>query len=269
MGKAKVDINNKKFIITEYCDKKIAHLTIDYDEFVNLYEAKNYKQINFEDNIIQKYYLIYYINKLNDISYSKLAIDFFNLTKIKFNISNSQFYRIKNNTIDNYKGLSLIELINKIKIEIPDLYININDVKYNINIKNKNIERQQTIIFFGIKKNFDLLDTKITKEIFLDITFKIIPRNFYPYKLLVIAGITQKEKKPKILTFILTKYLDHISYNRIWNYLYENHNFQPNIIHSDFEQAIAKSLNNNKNINNNLIHIRCFFHYSKMIRTKL
>ena len=190
MGKAKVDINNKKFIITEYCDKKIAHLTIDYDEFVNLYEAKNYKQINFEDNIIQKYYLIYYINKLNDISYSKLAIDFFNLTKIKFNISNSQFYRIKNNTIDNYKGLSLIELINKIKIEIPDLYININDVKYNINIKNKNIERQQTIIFFGIKKNFDLFNAKITKEIFLEITFKIIPRNFYPYKLLVIAGIT-------------------------------------------------------------------------------
>ena len=69
MGKAKVDIDNKKFIITEYCDNKIAHLNIDYDEFVKLYEAKNYKKINFEDNIIQKYYLIYYINKINDISY--------------------------------------------------------------------------------------------------------------------------------------------------------------------------------------------------------
>ena len=71
--------------------------------FINLYEAKNYAQINFEDNIIQKYYLIYYINKINDISYSKIAIDFINLTEIKFNISNSKFYRIKNNIIDNYK----------------------------------------------------------------------------------------------------------------------------------------------------------------------
>ena len=41
-----------------------------------------------------------------------------------------------------------------IKIDILDLYININDIKYNIIIKNKNIERQQTIIFFGIKNNF-------------------------------------------------------------------------------------------------------------------
>ena len=72
MGKAKIDIKNKMFIITEYCDNKIAHLNIDYDEFVKLYEAKNYKKINFEDNIIQKYYLIYYINKINDINYIQI-----------------------------------------------------------------------------------------------------------------------------------------------------------------------------------------------------
>ena len=45
MGKAKIDIKNKKFIITEYCDNKIAHLNIDYNEFVKLMKLKIIKKL--------------------------------------------------------------------------------------------------------------------------------------------------------------------------------------------------------------------------------
>ena len=96
-----------------------------------------------------------------------------------------------------------------------------------------------------------------------------MPVKFRPYKLFLLSCITNKGKKPKILTLVLTKYIDNISYNRIFNFLYESHGFKPKIVHSGFEQAIEKALNENKNINNGLIHSRCFFHFSKMIRSKL
>ena len=37
------------------------------------------------------------------------------------------------------KGLDILELIKKLKINIPDLKINIEDIKYDIIIKNKSI----------------------------------------------------------------------------------------------------------------------------------
>ena len=50
---------------------------------------------------------------------------------------------------------------------------------------------------------------KILKKLkiyFMDVIFQIIPKNFHPYKLLILAGIDNN--KPKLLIFILIKYLD-------------------------------------------------------------
>ena len=52
-------------------------------------------------------------------------------------------------------------------------------------------------------------------------------------------------------------------------YINDNYNFKPSIIHSDFEKAISNALEQCKDIFPNLIHSRCFFHFSKMIRSKL
>ena len=68
---------------------------------------------------------------------------------------------------------------------------------------------------------------------------------------------------------VLIKYLDYISYDRIFNYLTENFNFNPKIIHSDFEGAISKSISENKYFGKEIIHLRCFFHLAQMIRNKL
>ena len=102
----------------------------------------------------------------------------------------------------------------------------------------------------------------------MDVTFQIIPKQFHPYKLLIISAIDENNFS-SIILFILIKFLDKIAYERIFDYIYLNFNFDPNIIHTDFEKAMALAIKNNKYFKKTLIHSRCFFHYSKMIRGKL
>ena len=92
-------------------------------------------------------------------------------------------------------------------------------------------------------------------KFFIDITFKIIPKKFNPYKLMVLSGIPKLEKIPRIISFILAKYLDHIAYDRIFNYLTENFNFSPIIIHSDFEKSIQKAISQNKYFKKKIIYL--------------
>ena len=53
----------------------------------------------------------------------------------------------------------------------------------------------------------------------MDYTFKIVPKKFRPYKLMVISGIPLESNKPELLAFILIKYTDHIAYDKLFNYL--------------------------------------------------
>ena len=62
-GTAKVDKKNKDFIITCYCDYRISHLNISYNEFLNLMNKKKYHEINHKEIYIQKYYVYYQINQ--------------------------------------------------------------------------------------------------------------------------------------------------------------------------------------------------------------
>ena len=75
--------------------------------------------------------------------------------------------------------------------------------------------------------------------------------------------------KPKIISLVLTKYTDHISYSKIFTYLNENHKFTAKIIHSDYEKAISIEIKENKFFDKNIIHSRCFFHFSQMLKNKL
>ena len=51
-----------------------------------------------------------------------------------------------------------------------------------------------------------------------------MPKRFSPYKLLLILGI-DNNSKPYIISYILIKYLVHITYDRIFSYFHENYNF--------------------------------------------
>ena len=78
-----------------------------------------------------------------------------------------------------------------------------------------------------------------------------------------------KLKLKKIISMILTKYTDNISYGKIFDYLFENTGFKPKILHTDFEISLSHAIKQNKNIGEEIIHTHCFFHYSKMIKTNL
>ena len=82
----------------------------------------------------------------------------------------------------------------KLKLLVPDLYIKIFDVKYEIKIKNKIQIHENRIIFFGLQKNLEIMDSKKTNEFFVDANFKIILSHFRPYKLFVICGININDK---------------------------------------------------------------------------
>ena len=114
------------------------------------------------------------------------------------------------------------------------------------------------------------MDSKYTTEFFVDSNFKIIPFEFRPYKLFIIAGLEEEEENKTIINCsILLKYADEYAYDKIFNYLYENFGFKPKIIMSDYEIALQSAIKNNIHFKDNIIHIKCFFHFSKMIKLYL
>ena len=95
----------------------------------------------------------------------------------------------------------------------------------------------------------------------MDITYKIIPYNYQPYKLLVLSGLPENSNKPKLLLFILLKYQDNIIYDKIMNYMVENMNFFPLIIHTEFERAFNLAIKKNTYFGETVIHSKCLFHF--------
>ena len=68
----------------------------------------------------------------------------------------------------------------------------------------------------------------------MDVTIQIIP------KLLILAAIDNNWQI--FLIFILIKYLDSIAYERIFNYLNNNFEFNPDIIHTYFEKEMQVAI---------------------------
>lgn len=55
-------------------------------------------------------------------------------------------------------------------------------------------------------------------EYFLDITLKIIPKSFRPYKLLTLASLDYKNKKSIVIGFVLFIFMDSIFFLKIFKY---------------------------------------------------
>ena len=128
-----------------------------------------------------------------------------------------------------YNNLSLIDLINKINNESIELEIKSADSKYIYKYKKNNEtiteEREQKIIVFGKKDGLQSLNAEKIEELFIDITFKIIPKKLRPYKLLTISKIISNEDITKIWGFVWYKYQGKISYKRIISFLKDNFNY--------------------------------------------
>ena len=122
-GTGKIDKNNKKFIITKYCDTNIEHLKLDYKSFVKLLESNKYTSINYKEDYIQKYFIYYMINKKNITDFSNLNKKFVDIFGINIKLSKIQISKLKNKYLDSFKGLDLVQLSNIFYIEPIDKII--------------------------------------------------------------------------------------------------------------------------------------------------
>ena len=78
----------------------------------------------------------------------------------------------------------------------------------------------------------------------MDTTFKVVPKQLRPYKLLILILVGL----PKILAFhiilcFIFRFLDNVVYKKLFNYLNDNFNFKPSIIHTYFEISITNQYN--------------------------
>lgn len=65
------------------------------------------------------------------------------------------------------------------------------------------------------------------------------------------------------------KYMDKESYIRIFKLLHDNYNFNPYILHTDFELALCKDIKNSTFFEREVLNIKCFFHFIKVCQEKL
>ena len=86
---------------------------------------------------------------------------------------------------------------------------------------------------------------------------------------MTIATIDNINSKTLLIFFVFMKYMDSITYKKVFQYLNENISFDPYIIHKDYENALSVAIQESKFFNNQIIHVRCLFHLIKSIRDKI
>ena len=130
-----------------------------------------------------------------------------------------------------------------------NLDIKSKDIIYKIKTNNnKLITRNEKIIIFGNKERLKLLNNIPLEEFFFDITFKIIPDVYKPYKVMTLSAINYKDRIPLLVCLIFFSYMDSISYYNIFKYL-------------NFELALNKVIDKIDFVKNKIIHIKCLFHF--------
>ena len=110
-GRGKIDIKNKTFIVTKYCNNKSEHEIISYIDFVDLVQKKEYNKIDFSNKKIQKYYAFYFIKNNNDLDNPTIIKNFNTLTNIKLNLSKPELSQIRGKAFDEYENLDLVQFI--------------------------------------------------------------------------------------------------------------------------------------------------------------
>ena len=107
------------------------------------------------------------------------------------------------------------------------------------------------------------------ENFFIDVTYKIVPKDENNYKLLTISGYNKSTFSTYICELTLIKYEDYVSFQKIFKYLNEMYDFNPSIIHIDYSNALRKSLLSNGLFKTKPIIIHCFFQFIQSIVKKM
>ena len=269
-GKGKFNKKNEIFQITHYCSNYDKHKQINYEEFVEKMENKSYSEIDFNITSNQKKLIYYIFSKNKNIENTEIKTEYYKYTNINLKLNNKIISKIKSKIFGKYRNLNLIECLSKIHIPNINLDIKSKDIIYKIKTNNnKLITRNDKIIIFGNKERLKLLNNIPLEEFFLDITFKLIPDVYKPYKVMTLSAINYKDHISILVCLIFFSYMDSISYYNIFKYLNEIYKFRPKIIHSDFEMALNNAIEKIDFVKNKIIHIKCLFHFSNAIWNKI
>ena len=268
-GRLKFNKSDLNVYIINPCKNPEIHAELSYEKFCDLIKINKCNLIDFKIKKNQVNLFEFLLIQHSNYDKGNIIDEFRKYTKNEILLNNKEISRIKCKILGKLKNISMIECIEKIKCTDFELEIMAEDIKYNIKINNKMIERNEKIIIFGNKQRLELMNNSDYFEYFCDITFKIIPKQYRPYKLLTIATLDNKKNKTILIGFVLFKYKDYKSFIKIFEYLNGNYNFDPLILHSDYENGINLALKKAKFFKNKIIHIKCFFHFIKSIREKL
>lgn len=149
------------------------------------------------------------------------------------------------------------------KLSNTDITVNnkIIDIFYEYKSKNnKIIKRKEEVIILTIELMEHKLKDKNINNFFIDVTYKIIPKNNENhYKLLTITGTDNTSNNSYICALILLTYEDSISFEKIFKYMHEMYGFNPPIVHIDYSVALTKSLDMDNIFDSKPIIVHCYF----------
>lgn len=245
--------------------------------FINLIINNKYDKIDFNLRKYQRYYIRYLFNNKeifdkND-AINKILKKFGDNIEIKLTDNDISYEKSK--TFIKNKKDTLEDILKFLNKDINDLIIKVYDVEYNYKEYNKNSNKEtiskriENIIFFGTRSMFDNLNNNNINQYFIDITYKIVPLIFKPYKLLTIKGFNISEKQSVLCTLTFIKYEDEISMFYVFKYLHDFYNFNPSIVNIDFSMSLKNVLNKNEIFDNKPKVVNCFFHFSQVISKKI
>lgn len=237
--------------------------------FINLIINNKYDKIDFNLRKYQRYYIRYLFNNKeifdkND-AINKILKKFGDNIEIKLTDNDISYEKSK--TFIKNKKDTLEDILKFLNKDINDLIIKVYDVEYNYKEYNKNSNKEtiskriENIIFFGTRSMFDNLNNNNINQYFIDITYKIVPLIFKPYKLLTIKGFNISEKQSVLCTLTFIKYEDEISMFYVFKYLHDFYNFNPSIVNIDFSMSLKNVLNKNEIFDNKPKVVNCFFHF--------
>ena len=270
LGKCKYDKKNKIWFMIAECSKNIMHDIISFDIFYSEYKNKNITRYDMSFKKYQEYFTKALFKENEANNFNDILMKFKQLFKKDFILTQKEVNDIKYNTIGKYNKLDFIELCNKIELEEDKkLEINTTDIKYNININNKLIERKEKIVIFTTLKMRELLNNSEIYNYFMDVTYKIIPKAQKPYKLMTITAVNNKNNTTNLCALIGIIYEDYLSFYYTLKYLNNFYNFEPKIIHIDFSGAERKALNMDSLFKRPPMVVGCFFLFCRSVFEKM
>jgi hypothetical protein len=169
----------------------------------------------------------------------------------------------------------LESLIKNLYKEFDNFLYKTIDVNYECNYFNKTtkkyykINREEKLIFFGSKNMYDNFINIDIKQYFIDITYKIIPNKFKPYKLLTIKGFDTKKLQIVLYGLFCIKYEDSQSLYYAFKYLKDFFEFTPKIVNINFSLALSNALSSPNLFDEKPIIVKCFFHFTQSLHKKM